>query len=190
MCKFPELVIRFSFVFLFICLFTLIQDIIAQPKFLRIFFRVFIFSFPKNFNFFTDILQNLATGKEQLHCRTNFLQSNYQCLILSFEVNVSDSRTIRTILFSCIPKKEVFFIYLVCLQLRAHKMILSKKLSASRKKQMCELRYLSICLGNQLVGNHFIRTLKAWLEGTYYVISDKLFINSFPIQLLVNWSIK
>ena len=29
MCKFPELVIRFSFDFLFICLFTLIQDIIA-----------------------------------------------------------------------------------------------------------------------------------------------------------------
>ena len=52
-----------------------------------------------------------------------------------------------------------------------------------------ELRYLSIYLGSQLVGNHFIRILKAWLEGTYYVISDKLFINSFPIQLLVNWSI-
>ena len=126
----------FHFFFLFTCLFTIIHDIIAQPKFLHIIFRVFIFSFPKNFNFFTDILQNLATGKEQLHCRTNFLQSNYQCLILSFEVNVSDSRTVRTILFSCIPKKEVFFTYLVCLQLSAHKRILSKKPSASRKKQM------------------------------------------------------
>ena len=147
-----------------------------------VFSRVFIFSFPQNVNSFTGILQNLITGEEQLHSRTIFLQSNYQCLILSFEVNVSDNRTTRAILFSCIPKKEVFFKYLVFPQLSAQKMLLSRKPSAPRKKQMCGktkwIKYLFIQLGSELVGNHFIHTLTAQFEGTYHVTSDKRFINS------------
>ena len=99
-----------------------------------VFSRVFILSFPQNVNSFTGILQNLITGGEWIHSRTNFLKSNYQCLILSFEVNVSDNRMTRAILFSCIPKKEVFFKYLVFPQLSAQKMLLSRKPSAPRKK--------------------------------------------------------
>ena len=59
-------------------------------------------------------------------------------------------------------------------------MLLSKKLSAPLKMQM----YNKI-KWSHLLRNHSTRKLKVWFEGTYYVISDKLFINSFPIQLLV-----
>ena len=122
-----------------------------------VFSRLFIFSFPQNVNSFTGILQNLITGEEQLHSRTNFLKSNYQCLNISFEVNVSDNRTTRAILFSCIPKKEVFFKYLVSPNL-VHKKCYFRENLVLLAKSRCVTKQsgLSIYLFSQEVSQQVI----------------------------------